>query len=85
MDIDSPPGTKVRFSFPTHGYDHHQELAKEHLKEGEVYTVRDTDVGDSSSKVCFDEIPGVWFNTVLFSDTRPVCPHCGQIMKEQYA
>ena len=85
MDIYSPRGTKVRFSWPNRGYDHHQELANKHLKVGEVYRVESTDVHDSSSTVCLCEFPGIKFNTIMFSDTRETCPHCGQIMKEQYA
>ncbi len=73
MDILSPPGTKVVFEPPKNGYSHEQELARKHLEIGGTYTVERVAAGDSSSEVFLCEVPGIAFNTVLFS--QPQVPH----------
>lgn len=68
MGIYSLPGTKVRFAFPDNGWPFDKELAAKLLVVDEVYTVERTNVGGSSSDVFLREVPGVRFNTVLFTD-----------------
>ncbi len=68
MDIYAEPGTKVRFAFPNNGYDFHKETAKQHLIEGEIYTVKITDVGSFHTDVYLQEVPGVKFNSVMFEN-----------------
>lgn len=68
MDIYTRVGSKIKFSFPDNGYQGDQTHAANHLTEGHTYTVRRIDVGRSSSRVNVTEIPGAWFNTVMFSN-----------------
>lgn len=70
MNINAKQGSRVIFKYPTNGYKAHQELAQKHLTEGEVYTVVYTDVSQSSTRVLFEEVPNVWFNSVLFEDAQ---------------
>ena len=65
MNIYSAKGTKVIFDNPDAGYDYDQELAKKHLKVGNVYTVEFTEVFDSSTTVYFEGFKS-GFNSVLF-------------------
>jgi len=66
MDIYAEPGTKVRFAYPDNGYDFHKKVAAKHLTEGEIYTVKITDVGSFHTDVYLNEVPGVAFNSVMF-------------------
>ena len=66
MDIYSPAGTVVYF-LDENGYDSERERAREHLVKGQVLTVSEIDVGVWSSSVEFEELPGKWFNTVMFA------------------
>ena len=66
MDIYSPAGTVVYF-LDENGYDSEREHAREHLVKGQVLTVSEIDVGGWSSSVEFEELPGKWFNTVMFA------------------
>lgn len=59
-------GDKVIFIHPDYGYDGDIELAAEHLKGGETYTLSRIDVGQSSSMVELNEVPGIMFNSVHF-------------------
>lgn len=68
MDLTTTPGTLVIFANPENGYEYDQKRAREFLNVGCAYTVAEIDVGDSSSRVRFEEYPGVWFNTVLFNN-----------------
>lgn len=68
MDIDTKPGSKVRFCFLTSGHNIEVYNALDHLKPGHIYTVREMDVGDSSSRVYLDEVPDHGFNSVLFAN-----------------
>lgn len=68
MDIYAKQGTKVVFSHPKAGYTHHQEVAAQHLKEGETYTVDHTEVDRWHTDVFLSEVPGVAFNSVHFDD-----------------
>lgn len=65
MDIYSSPGTKVRF-LNQNGHDYQREDALKYFAEGQVLTVDEIDVGSWSSSVKFQELPGKWFNTVMF-------------------
>lgn len=65
MELDTPAGAKVRFT-GYGGYEHHQEHAREYLEIGGTYTVKHIDIGDWSSTVKFEEVPGEEFNTVMF-------------------
>lgn len=67
MDIKSPKWSKVRFSFPDNGMDCDQELARDFLELGQVYTVEFIDVQSSSSTVYLME-KVIGFNTVLFEN-----------------
>jgi hypothetical protein len=65
MDIYSPSGTVVYF-LGKNGHDFEREAAQKLFKTDQALTVEDTDVGSWSSSVTFKELPGKWFNTVMF-------------------
>jgi hypothetical protein len=67
MDVYSKHGTKVCYANFQCGLDYDQEHARKHLKPDGVYTVNGTSVGTWSSTVRFIEVPGVEFNTVMFT------------------
>lgn len=72
MDINAPEGTKVKPLFDSdgkimNGYDHDIEHAMKHLKQGETYTVDRTEIHSWHTKVYLQEIPGVPFNSVHFT------------------
>ena len=67
MDINSPPGTKVKYVFPENGYPHDQEHGKKFLKLGETYTVKKTVIHKWSTDVWLEEVPETVFNSVLFA------------------
>lgn len=68
MNIYASRGSKVSF-LNKNGYDRDLTYANEAgLKEGEVYTVLETEVGSWSSSVSLLEFPGKSFNTVMFDD-----------------
>lgn len=56
----------ARFAHPDYGLELEGRQATELLTVGEVYTVNGIQVGQSSSYLNFREVPGEWFNTVLF-------------------
>ena len=68
LDIWSPPGTKVTpiysKGYPANGYPYDQEIVKQYLPEGSIWTVYLIDVDRSSSDVYLVEFPGVRFNSV---------------------
>lgn len=59
----------VQFVFPTHGFPNHG--AAELLEVGDIYHVRDIDCGQSLTNIELEELPGEWFNSVLFQDYPP--------------
>ena len=63
LDIYAPPGTKVRAVYldgkPYHGGKYDHETVVKHLKEGEVYTIANMDVGGWSTSVELVEFPGL--------------------------
>lgn len=65
MDICSKPGTKVKY-LGKNGYEYQRKRADLFFQVGEILTVCYVDVARSSSEVCFDEYPGIFFNTVMF-------------------
>lgn len=65
MDIYSAPGTTVYF-LNKNGYDSQRTEAAKIFTEGQALTVKNIDVGGWSSSVEFEELPGKWFNTVMF-------------------
>ena len=67
MDIYARPGTKVKF-LGKNGYDYQLKEASEMFEVGLVLTVKSIEVGDSSSSVVFEEMPGKSFNTVMFEE-----------------
>ena len=79
MNIYALRGHKVRF-LGKNGYDTQLEHAKKILEVGEMYTVHHTEVGQSSTYVCFEDIERVAhngdkdferFNSVMFEDVEP--------------
>lgn len=69
MDIYAKPGTKVKY-LGKNGYDAERERAKEFLEVGAVLTVKEIDVHSWVSYALFEEVPGVWFNTVMFEEVE---------------
>lgn len=65
MDIYSAPGTTVYF-LDENGYDCQRMQAAEIFTRGQALTVKRIDIGNWSSSVEFEELPGKWFNTVMF-------------------
>lgn len=58
---------QARFAHPEAGWDGDQKLAAEHLKVGEVYTIRQMNVGRSSTEIFLYDMPSqVAFNSVMF-------------------
>lgn len=69
MDIYSKPGTKVRYSGKNgYGYDH-KPFLDAGVEIGTVFTIRDIDVGRSSTYVSFLEIGGE-HNSVIFDEIQ---------------
>lgn len=70
MDIYSRRGSKVIFDRPDKGPASDSETARKHLVVGETYTVAFTHIGDSGTDVYLQEVEGVHFNSLLFSDAE---------------
>lgn len=68
MDIYSPPGTRVKFSHPTAGYQYDQKLARENLTVGNVYVVEYTEVGSCHTAVYLKGFGNKRFNSVMFEE-----------------
>jgi hypothetical protein len=69
MDIYAAWGTTVYF-LDKNGYDSQREDARQYFTKGQALTVANIDVGSSSSTVTFKELPGKWFNTVMFGQPK---------------
>jgi len=67
MNIYAKQGDKVIY-LNQNGSTREQEHANKFLEEGEIYTVHETDVHDWYTYVLLEEVPGEWFNSVLFED-----------------
>lgn len=66
-DKPAPAGRKVIFH-PENGTDYDREEAEDLFPVGTILTVKEIEVGRSSSLVEFDEHPYMKFNTVMFGD-----------------
>ncbi len=71
MNIYALKGHKVRCSDLDNGYAYQQEIARQHLTLGEVYTIESTDVDSASTRVTLLEVPDISFNSVFFEDVVP--------------
>jgi hypothetical protein len=65
MDIYSPSGTVVYF-LDENGYDGDLEYARQYMQKYQIFTVKQIDIGGWCTEVEFEEIPGKWFNSVMF-------------------
>lgn len=68
MNIYAQKGAKVKFAFPTFGYEYQQEKALKFLRIGSIYTVERTEVYASYTHVYLVEVPDIPFNSVHFED-----------------
>lgn len=68
MDIYSEIGSKVIFAFPENGLQGDIDIAKKYLVLNNEYTIEEINVGSWSTDVCLKEIPGVSFNSCLFTN-----------------
>ena len=64
-----PVGQKLRF-LNKNGYDRQREEAAELMKEGEIVTVKKSQMFRSTSRVFLEEYPDKEFNTVMFEQTH---------------
>lgn len=69
MDIYSTPGTVVYF-LDENGYDGDREYARKYMQKGQKLTVKYVNVGGWCTDVEFEEIPGKWFNSVMFGEDK---------------
>jgi hypothetical protein len=86
MFMFAPRGHKVRLmaNFVHHGYPGQRESAKQYLRLGEVYTVKETRVYQSSSTVELEEVPGRSFNSIYFESLTPLTPEQEQEVEQQH-
>ena len=70
MNIYSESGAKIIYSFPENGSDWDIAKAEKHLEVNGIYTVLKTIVRSSSTEVYLEEIYGIAFNSVNFSDAQ---------------
>ena len=68
MDINTPIGSKVRFSFLENGIASDVETAKKYLKENEIYTIKKIYIGGWRTDIILEEFPGIEFNSVQFEN-----------------
>lgn len=68
MRIDAPEGTKVAYLNKEAGYPYDQEEARRHLTLEGIYTVERTVIHNFTTDVYLKELPGLFFNSVLFSE-----------------
>lgn len=68
MDIYTPIGSKVIFSFPNNGTEHEQNIAKKYLILNKEYTIEKIEIGSWHTDVFLKEIKNISFNSVLFSN-----------------
>ena len=71
MNIYAIKGHKVKCDTVDAAYVNERELNKQHLVPGQEYTIEKTRVGSWFTQVFLQEIPGVSFNSVIFSDVIP--------------
>lgn len=71
MDIHSPVGSKLIFSFPRNGYPSDVAEAGRRLVEGQTYTLSRIEVHGSHTNVWLKELPDYGsFNSVQFSNAQ---------------
>lgn len=58
---------KVLFCHTESGWPGQRVEAIRYAKPGHIYTVRDVEVGQSSTRITLEEFPGVDFNSVMFT------------------
>lgn len=70
MDIYAKEGTKVIVTEDSikNGYDYVEEHAREFLKVGETYTIKETVVSGWYTDVYLEEFPKEKFSSVSFDD-----------------
>lgn len=62
-------GEKVYY-LAANGHDHQREAADKILTKGQELTVRNCNIGGWTSSYEFEEFPGQWFNTVMFTGPK---------------
>lgn len=65
VDIYVTPGQKV-FYLDENGYDSDREYARKFLSKHQELTILMSDVGGWRTEFQFEEVPGKWFNSVMF-------------------
>lgn len=69
MDINTPPGAKVVFTFPNAGHDWQQQRIKElGIQIGDIFTVKSVSVHSWHTDVCLEEFCDEIFNSVMFKN-----------------
>jgi hypothetical protein len=68
MNIYTPIGSKVIFSFPDNGMKYEQERAKEYLEVNKEYTVERIEIGSWKTEVFLKEVHDIPFNSILFKN-----------------
>lgn len=68
MNIYAKKGHKVRLTTINAGQKPEQEVVKQHLLLNEVYTIDYTNVSNWATQVYLQEVPGIQFNSVFFTD-----------------
>jgi hypothetical protein len=71
MDIYSKPGVVVYY-LGENGYDGDREYANQYMRKGLAFTVKTISIGTWRTDVEFEEIPGKWFNSVMFEEVKKV-------------
>lgn len=70
MDINTKPGTKVTVTETSirNGLSYDEDVAREYLKIGGIYTILTTNIEGWHTDVWLVEIPDMSFNSVSFED-----------------
>lgn len=68
VPMDAEIGRKVTVTDQSIDFGYDNEIARKHLKVGDIYTIEGMDVQAWSSTLWVREIPGIEFNTVNFVD-----------------
>ena len=65
VDIYVQPGTVVYY-LDENGYEGDREYARKFMQKYQILTIKQTNIGGWRTVVEFEEIPGKWFNSVMF-------------------
>jgi len=68
MDIYTRSGQKVVYNLPNNGRVEDKEIAADYLGVNRVYTIKEIILGENISFIKLKEVPGMQFNSVLFSN-----------------